>query len=182
MELSIIHWLQSIRSGFLDSFFFLFSAFAEYGCFVLVFVWLLLFYRKKLYAYFIVTYGAAVGINFLLKQLFARMRPWMADRSVAAIFERNTDYSFPSGHSVSIAVAACFATFFVYKTVRAKGWRICATIGIWTITILCAVSRMYLGQHYLSDIFTGICLGIFVSLVGISVYRHCQKFTKNPAD
>ena len=98
--------------------------------------------------------GVLVG-NVCLKNLIARPRPCWLDDSVKLLISSPTDYSFPSGHTLSSVVGATVLT----KTDRRFGW---AAI---PIAVIIAFSRLYLFVHYPSDILAGAILGVAIGLV-----------------
>lgn len=69
-----------------------------------------------------------------------------------------TDYSFPSGHTLSSAVGAAVLT----KTDHRFGW-----VAI-PIAAVIAFSRLYLFVRYPSDILAGVVLG---AAIGLAAYR-----------
>ena len=81
--------------------------------------------------------GLAVGVlvgNVCLKNLIARPRPCWLDDSVMMLISSPTDYSFPSGHTLSSVIGATVLT----KTDRRFGW---AAI---PLAAVIAFSRLYL--------------------------------------
>jgi len=68
-------------------------------------------------------------------------------------------YGFPSGH---VAVAAVFWLGLVFIF----GWR-CAWIGVIAWVPLMALSRMYLGRHFLGDVFGGFGVAVIVTAIGL---------------
>ena len=104
--------------------------------------------------------GLAMGVlvgNVCLKNLIARPRPCWLDHSVTLLIASPTDYSFPSGHTLSSAIGATVLT----KTNRKFGW---AAI---PLAAVIAFSRLYLFVHYPSDILAGAVLGV---VIGEAVY------------
>ena len=71
--------------------------------------------------------------------------------------------SFPSGHTVT----AFALTFFVASTVLSfkTGWWFCI------LAILVGFSRIYLGQHYMIDVYVGSMIGIFITSIAVSYLR-----------
>jgi undecaprenyl-diphosphatase len=71
-----------------------------------------------------------------------------------------TDYSFPSGHA---AGAFAFAAFVTVVCLAGQGWRRpwrwVASISSVAAAILIALSRVYLGVHYPSDVGGAAVLG-----------------------
>ncbi len=101
--------------------------------------------------------GVLVG-NVCLKNLVARPRPCWLDESVHLLIANPTDYSFPSGHTLSSVIGATILT----KTDRRFGY---AAI---PLAALIAFSRLYLYVHFPSDVLAAAVLGV---VIGALVYR-----------
>ena len=102
--------------------------------------------------------GLLVG-NIVLKNLVARPRPCWRDPSVRLLIASPTDYSFPSGHTLSSTIAATILT----KTDRRFGY---AAI---PLAVLIALSRLYLYVHFPSDVLIAALLGL---LIGELTFRY----------
>jgi len=101
--------------------------------------------------------------NIVMKNVFSRQRPYDAVEDVDRIIEEQPDYSFPSGHAAnSVASAVVFYRYFD----NAFGKSALAT------AIMIAISRIYVGVHYLSDILVGLIVG---STTGISVCKMAER-------
>ncbi|MES2374315.1 MAG: phosphatase PAP2 family protein [Bacteroidota bacterium] len=85
-----------------------------------------------------------------LKAIVKRPRPY---RTYADIYpdEMDDSYSFPSGHTSSV--------FFIATSLAltCKKWYITVPAFTWATGV--GYSRMYLGQHYPSDVFVGAVVG-----------------------
>ena len=94
----------------------------------------------------------------LLKNLFSRARPALAVYG-------ESSYSFPSGHS---SVAVAFFGFLTYVVIRE---RICPAwvsfVAGAIIVFLIGLSRIYLVEHYLSDVLNGYLVGVLWALLGV---------------
>mgnify|MGYP001534438284 FL=1 len=106
-------------------------------------------------------YKRQVG-NVCLKHLVARPRPCWLDESVPLLIASPTDYSFPSGHTLSSTISATILT----KTDRRFGY---AAI---PMAALLAFSRLYLFVHFPSDVLAGAVLGL---VIGVVVSRYGPK-------
>ncbi|WP_431299531.1 LssY C-terminal domain-containing protein [Tabrizicola sp. BL-A-41-H6] len=107
----------------------------------------------------VATLGQSLAVS-LLKQLFGRARPSLAHFT-------ETTASFPSGHA---AVSVAFFGFVAYALWRNRLVRLRIVLPIAGLTILSVgFSRIYLGEHYLSDVVNGFLLGAIWLVVGVAV-------------
>lgn len=105
-----------------------------------------------------------------LKRVCGRVRPWLALGLPPPIGAPH-DGSFPSGHA---AGAFCVAAFLVVALrVTRRGRPLHASVlaaGFGVLASLIALSRVYLGAHFPSDVASGATLG---ALVGGGVAALC---------
>lgn len=100
--------------------------------------------------------------NLILKNIIARTRPYEVVDGLSRIIGKQSDYSFPSGHSgASFAVAVPIFKECPYK------------IGIpfLILAFLIALSRLYVGVHYPTDVIAGILLGTLFGILACYVYH-----------
>lgn len=93
--------------------------------------------------------------NLTLKPLIARMRPFELVENIELLISAPTDYSFPSGHTLSSVTAASILAMINKK------------FGLFAIplAVLIAFSRLYLYVHFPSDIVGAIVLSAVISTV-----------------
>lgn len=96
------------------------------------------------------------GLVQILKLSMRRLRPFFKLKDVNILGRLPVDASFPSGHSTAS---------FAVATSLALCWPSATAISI-PLATLVALSRIYLGYHYPSDIMAGTLLGI-ISAIGI---------------
>ncbi len=158
-EVDLIKALQAHANGVTDVLNKIFSFFGTETLFLIVAV-ILYWCIDKAYAHrFFNVYIPGVAVTNFLKLGFKRTRPFNAyPREVRSIGDPETTYSFPSGHTESIASVSTLLTIKYGR--KHKAVPIVAVM----IVLLVMVSRMYLGQHYLSDVFCGLTAGIFLSV------------------
>ncbi|MCH5164705.1 MAG: phosphatase PAP2 family protein [Clostridiales bacterium] len=102
-----------------------------------------------------------------VKVVVNRPRPYTID-GIRPILEETSGYSFPSGHSNNIAVV-CTHLSLQTKNKNAKTFRVVVLLS--AIIILGVMfSRVYLGQHYPTDVLAGAAIGIGVGLVGFILF------------
>ena len=90
--------------------------------------------------------GALLG--FGLKELFMRVRPAL---DVARIPLPAT-YSFPSGHALASVLYLGSLVFVAFLDIRRLGVAVPVVAGCTLIALAIALSRVYLGVHYLGDV------------------------------
>ena len=182
-EIEIIKCLQQNQNVFFDFIFFIFSFFASYIGILLVFVFLYIFYKKYSYL-FLFTCLFNVGFNYILKILFNRPRPYEISNEIIN-FTNSLGKSFPSGHMVCATTIIFFVLLISFNSKTKKKTRIAILLICVMFLIGVALSRMYFGQHYLTDIIAGIllalCLSIFFYCIYNKIYgiKHNNKFKKS---
>ncbi|MEG2000955.1 MAG: phosphatase PAP2 family protein [Evtepia sp.] len=93
--------------------------------------------------------------NLTLKPLFARTRPCDLNPAITLLIRRPTDYSFPSGHTMS-SFAAATILLLSHKELGMLAMILASLI---------AFSRLYLYVHHPSDILVGALIGIAIARV-----------------
>jgi undecaprenyl-diphosphatase len=102
-----------------------------------------------------------LGLNQLILLFVQRVRPYDANIT-HLIIDRSADFSFPSDHATaSFAIAATF----LMHGLRRRGL---AFLGA---AALLAISRVYVGIHYMSDVLGGAMIGIAVAAVVQAAYQ-----------
>jgi undecaprenyl-diphosphatase len=90
-----------------------------------------------------------------LKELTDRARPPIADPTLQTVGTLPDSSSFPSGHSAT-AFAAAVAVALLFPRLR---------VPLLTLAALVALSRVYLGVHYWTDVLVGSALGATIGLL-----------------
>lgn len=111
----------------------------------------------------------ALLTSTVVKNITERSRPPQADM----IPPLEIDYSFPSGHTLGIAVCLLVLGYLLYSrrpsVKRVIGWLLIAVAGIAII----ALSRLYLAYHWITDVSAsvGLSLVILAVVIIIDSYR-----------
>lgn len=98
--------------------------------------------------------GCVVIGNLLLKNIVARARPCWINDTVNMLIAVPTDYSFPSGHTMSSFAAAAVIMHMNKK----------CGIAAYILASLIAFSRLYLYVHFPTDIIAGALIGTAIGL------------------
>ncbi|RSZ57480.1 phosphatase PAP2 family protein [Massilia atriviolacea] len=132
----------------------------------------LFFYLKKARYWLICLMLAVPGgqlLNVLLKYIFQRARPSFEEPLLTL-----STYSFPSGHTLGATVFYGVLAAYLVCTLPRWNARILAVLFACTMVGLVALSRVYLGAHYLSDVLGAIvegCGWLAVCITGCSTLR-----------
>ncbi|HEU5164339.1 MAG TPA: phosphatase PAP2 family protein [Chitinophagaceae bacterium] len=133
------------------------------------------FYRRK---YFIAVV-AAVIISTILAQFLKRvvypdeLRPisYLSENFPVHIIEgvamRRT-HSFPSGHTTTAFAMALIMAYIINR----KSWSLILPL----LALLAGYSRVYLAQHFPTDIFAGMCIGIVSAIFSLLIYRKFIRY------
>ncbi len=165
-EIKIIEFLQSGRTPFFDTSFQLISQMGSWLGVVFLCVVLLIF-NRHLIIWYLGTYGVVLGVVNLLKNVVARVRPFNVTDQIVSIGDVVQDYSFPSGHVACATAIAIFFGLFLFTYFKGKGARTLIVICCAVYVGLVALSRMYLGKHYLTDLIGGFVISGVICVVGI---------------
>ena len=104
--------------------------------------------RRRRWTRATVTVASSYAVSTTVKLVVRRPRPDVAD--LPPLMGTRTQLSFPSSHAVTS-----------FTAVRAFG-----APGLWALALPMAVSRLYLGVHYPSDVTAGAALGTFLGGFG----------------
>ena len=107
-------------------------------------------------------------INSVVKTAVHRPRP---TSNLVQVFQDLSGYSFPSGHVVFYVGFFGFLLFLVFTLVKRTWWRYLLMIVLILLIALVGVSRMYLGEHWASDVLGGYLLGSLDLILSIAFYR-----------
>jgi undecaprenyl-diphosphatase len=105
--------------------------------------------------------GTAALAVTVLKDLFDRARPPVANPGLDPVGPVPDSASFPSGHAAT-AFAAAIAVALIYPRLGRP---------LLALAIVIAISRVYLGMHYALDVAAGTLLGIVVGVAAALFIR-----------
>ena len=181
LDLAVTVLVQTPSFKELDYFMFLFSILGsiEFTCFtVLVVSWY--YYQKYqwpgvfLYLFFFV---ALSGVEFIWKYIVTYTAPapqFNRQPFELALIAIKTPYSFPSGHTFrSVFLMGMWFQRLNHKQLPKSNHILLQKIFIGVLILLIGISRIYLGDHWLSDVIGGILLA-WIGLLFVSQSRHFE--------
>ena len=158
LDAQILHVLNSY--AIFDPFVVLLSVAGDYILWVLIAAVLFISISKEKALYYCSMMLFLVGVVTLVKSQLMVLRP----EDVRDVVEAS-GYSMPSAHST-----AAFATaMFLYPVAKKYG------LLIWSGAIAMALSRVFAGVHYPSDVIAGVVLGIMIGYLWLQIEANFQK-------
>lgn len=169
IEIQILDWIQTLHTPLLDEIMLLITHLGDMGSFWILLTIILLLIPETRKSGVIVATALCIDIvvcNGILKNVFARTRPFDVNTAVQLLIAAPRDFSFPSGHT-GASFAAVFALYFAGEK------RLWKATGV--LAVLIAISRMYLYVHYPTDILGGIFVGIAAGAAGWYLVEKLEK-------
>jgi len=154
----ILVLISELRTGVLTSGMIDITALGSITIVVLItIVFFIISYMLKDYLGILQLGIASLGAGFwtwTFKHFVERPRPTIVSQLVSV-----SGHSFPSGHSLT--AAALYFTFAIMLGQRMISWKHSVTLQfLASLIIICvAISRVYLGAHYPSDVLSGALFG-----------------------
>ena len=153
IDLAIVQWIQSFRNDFLDAFFLIITELGD-ETFFLILAAVLYWTIDKKFAYRLMMFflfGAVV--NGSLKFLTASPRPHVEfPEQVSLVGEGSGGTSLPSGHAQNSSILG------LTLQEKAKGKLSFLSPLLMLMVFFVMLSRLYLGEHYLSDVLFGLAI------------------------
>lgn len=170
IESAILLWIQNnLRCGLLTPLMRAITTLGNGGAFWIALTVLLLIFRRTRR---IGVYCAAsmlltlLVVNLCIKPLAARTRPYELIQGLEILVSRPHDYSFPSGHSANSL--SCAWTLF---RLAPKKYGVPALV----LAVLIALSRLYVGVHFPTDVLAGAAIGVLLSELALRALRRALR-------
>ena len=171
-EFPFLYWLQDLHNPVLDAIMIFITTLGDAGLFWIGVGIVCVVMRKHRKMGFQVLFTMLVTFiigNLILKNLFHRTRPYACTdvefQMASLLIPEQSDYSFPSGHTMN-GFAAAFALFFNNKKLG---------IPALVLATLIAFSRMYHFVHFPTDIFAGFCVGLTAAIIMDYVFKKIEE-------
>lgn len=128
----------------------------------------------------LITAAFDISLNTLLKLLIHRPRP-AAD--LVNVMKELTNYSFPSGHVMFYVGFFGLIWFLIFSLLKNSWKRTILLVLFGSLILLVGVSRIFLGQHWFSDVVGAYLMGGLVLAAAIRLYLwgKTRFFTHQPA-
>ena len=172
-EIEILDFIQSVfKCPFFDFLMPILTRFADSGIGWIVVALVLLCFKKTRKTGAAMAVALVLGLvvgNIILKNVFARIRPYNVNSAVQLLVEKLSDYSFPSGHT-RCSFECATAIFLGNKK---------AGFAAFVFAALIAFSRLYLYVHYPTDVLAGILLGIANGFLAVYIVKKATEYFQN---
>lgn len=168
-DTAIYQALQDLRSGPGDAIMLILTELGDtvvvLAMTVTVFLWLIWRRAWRNAAYWLAAIAGASALNTIIKVALHRPRP------TELFYGGWTEFSFPSGHSTVNLVLYGFLAFLIGRELR-PAWRLPVAFTALSFALLIAISRLYLGAHWFSDVVGGLAFGAaWLAILGFFYLR-----------
>jgi membrane-associated phospholipid phosphatase len=112
--------------------------------------------------------AGATGLGSLIKLVVHRPRP---GAGLVHVVQQLNDPSFPSGHVLLYTAFFGFLIFLAYTLLKPSFGRTLLLVIFGSLVALVGLSRIYLGDHWASDVTGAYLLGSLWLALSITIYR-----------
>ncbi len=169
-EIGVLKFFEGIRTDFLNFVFEAITMLSEETLMIVLIAIVWFAFDKKIAEKIFFISLVSLGINSTVKNLAKIPRPWTTGEVTCVRPDTATGYSFPSGHTQNFATWSTLAAIKLKKT-----W---FTVTVAVLIPLVAISRMYLGAHYPSDVCAALILGLGIAFIGNRIYDRAKDKRK----
>ena len=166
----ILLWIQSnLRVDAITPVVKLITHLGDKGLFWIVLTLALMAWRKTRRTGIVCAISMVIGLlvtNLVIKNWVGRIRPYEVIDGLVCLVNPEKDFSFPSGHTTNSL--ACAVVLF---RLMPKKYGVPALV----LAILIALSRLYVGVHYPTDVIGGAIIGVCSALLAIPLMNWIEK-------
>ncbi|MHB8629845.1 MAG: phosphatase PAP2 family protein [Aggregatilineales bacterium] len=143
---------------------------------------LLLYFLYKRYwlelSMVVIAWAGEAAMWLILSAAFNRARPVFA----VSAWRQMTGPGFPSGHCIGAVMCYGLLAYLLVPKISSRFWKIVVIVVALLIMLYIGFSRMFVGDHYLTDVLAGYGLGIlWTGLVYTSAEWVAQRRKKHQA-
>lgn len=173
LNMAVFHVLQSVRTIKLDQLMVAFSFIGEIQVLTLLLIvitaWLFLRRNNREACYLLLSGLLGASLTYIFRALIKFPRP-------SGLMLVKDSFSFPSGHATLSVAILGFLAILISKQMHRDIPKSVVYIPISILIFLIAFSRIFLGDHWLTDIIGGGLLGISCCLFSmIALQRQLSK-------
>ncbi|MCL5675785.1 MAG: phosphatase PAP2 family protein [Patescibacteria group bacterium] len=157
----------------------LFSWFSLFGSFevtsvVVIAIFILFLFKRKVF-WSLGLFFAAILVEVLGKVYLPHPSPpfFMLRYDLGFNFPSSyvsTGFSYPSGHMTRTSYLLVVLLFFLFSSKLGKYQKYFWGAGLFVFGGIMFISRIYLGEHWFSDVFGGLLLGLSSSLISLAFW------------
>lgn len=157
-DISVLFYIQDhIRSDFLTPIARFITSLGYWGILWIGLVLVLFLFKRTRKAALVAGVSlllCSLAVNGVIKPAVARIRPYDAYPALIPLIDKVPDYSFPSGHTANGFAVALVLFYMLPKK-----------YSVWPVVLnaLIALTRLYLGVHYPTDIIAGFLIALVIS-------------------
>jgi undecaprenyl-diphosphatase len=126
--------------------------------------------RQWLEAIFILATTSSVLLAFVLKELIHRTRPFPIAQNTTGFILSANQYSYPSGHVLFFVVFFGFFAYLAWRHFTGHARMIVIAICL-ALIFLIGPSRVFLGEHWASDVVGSYIIGAMWLFILILAYQ-----------
>ncbi len=168
-DYKVMSMVNKLVNNKLTIFFRIITNFGDIYIPIVILVCILIFLKNKwIFVLQTSSYAFAGLVTLIAKLMAARPRP------IDALIDIPKSYSFPSGHTLtSVVFYVTLIYLLTFKSMRRKRQEL--MLLMFAFALLIAISRVYLGVHYFSDIVGGFIIAFPCMLIIMNVISKNYK-------
>lgn len=170
--------LQKISNPLINYVFSVFTLLGstEISFIIISVIFLILIFKKKKLIFSVYLYILIYPLELLGKLLIYHPKPpvffyrYIFDFHLPSSFFIETSYSYPSGHMARSAFIVSLLFYLLKKSGLNKNKKVTFSILLFSYLSVMFVSRIYLGEHWFSDVLGGALLGLIISSLAVVLW------------